>query len=283
MCQTLKQELMRRSNHLISNGLQRQRRVQQFFYCWVCIHYRGNVFTELLPSNTQRARWYHTSIFIFRNRDNRLKIPEYGSKQNSGTSFLSKKKITSRNHYATHDLRLSVSRYTSPSNEVTYLSAGFFVTMRHSALLCVLKTQCTAGGSCDRMIMEYTHVEYCNMLLILGTCNNRADNCCKEIHATLSWSTLSRVYCVSTSGAESLYDRKCTTYGTREYRSPINCTDTSQWRVHNWSCGSREVEKLTRYRKITGSLPTESPRSTSWRSVSSIPLLAERTFVPRLS
>jgi hypothetical protein len=33
------------------HGSHRKRRVQQFFFCCVCIHCRGNVFTEPLPSN----------------------------------------------------------------------------------------------------------------------------------------------------------------------------------------------------------------------------------------
>jgi hypothetical protein len=36
---------------LIRHGSHTKRRVQQFFYCCVCILYRGNVFTEPLPSN----------------------------------------------------------------------------------------------------------------------------------------------------------------------------------------------------------------------------------------
>jgi hypothetical protein len=36
---------------LIRQGPYWKRRVQQFFYCCVCIRYRGNVSTEPLPSN----------------------------------------------------------------------------------------------------------------------------------------------------------------------------------------------------------------------------------------
>jgi hypothetical protein len=50
----------------------RKRRVQQFSYCWVCIHCCRNVFTKSLPSNdrgdthidTQTARWSHKPTFI---------------------------------------------------------------------------------------------------------------------------------------------------------------------------------------------------------------------------
>jgi hypothetical protein len=48
------QEVLGRTNRplsLILHGPHWKRRVQQFFYCCVCIYYRGNVSTELLPSN----------------------------------------------------------------------------------------------------------------------------------------------------------------------------------------------------------------------------------------
>jgi hypothetical protein len=46
--------------------------------------------------------------------------------------------------------------------------------------MCTQDTQCTAGLSCDRMIMEYTHDEYCEMLLTLGACNSRAGTAARE-------------------------------------------------------------------------------------------------------
>jgi hypothetical protein len=49
-----------------------------------------------------------------------------------------------------------------------------FVTVIGSELLGVPKMQCTGRVSCDQMIIQYTHEEYCNMLLTLGTCNSRA-------------------------------------------------------------------------------------------------------------
>jgi hypothetical protein len=50
----IKQEVLRRTNPLVSlirHGPHWKRRVQQLFYCFVCIRYRGNVSTESLPSN----------------------------------------------------------------------------------------------------------------------------------------------------------------------------------------------------------------------------------------
>jgi hypothetical protein len=49
-----KQDILGRTNRrlsLIRHEPHRKRRIQQFFYCCVCIRYRGNVSTEALPSN----------------------------------------------------------------------------------------------------------------------------------------------------------------------------------------------------------------------------------------
>ena len=61
--------------------------------------------------------------------------------------------------------------------------------------------------------------------------------------------------------------------------SPTAYTDTSPWRCHNCSCGTRVVEKPTRYLKRTWTLPTEGSVIASWRSVASITLLAKRAYV----
>jgi hypothetical protein len=48
------EEVLGRTNRLLSliwHGPHWKRRVQQFFYCCMCIRYRGNVSTEPLPSN----------------------------------------------------------------------------------------------------------------------------------------------------------------------------------------------------------------------------------------
>jgi hypothetical protein len=58
------------TEYLIWHGPHRKHRVQQFFWCRVCIRCRGNMFAESLPSNdrggcadTQTARWSHTPPF----------------------------------------------------------------------------------------------------------------------------------------------------------------------------------------------------------------------------
>jgi hypothetical protein len=70
----IKQEVLGRTNRILSliHGPHCKRRLQQFFYCSVCIRYRVNVSTEPLPSNdtgtfTERSRaairgdtWTHT-------------------------------------------------------------------------------------------------------------------------------------------------------------------------------------------------------------------------------
>ena len=61
--------------------------------------------------------------------------------------------------------------------------------------------------------------------------------------------------------------------------SPTACTDISPWRCHNCRCGTRAVEKSTRYRKRTGTIPTEGSVIASWRSIASITLLAKCAYV----
>jgi hypothetical protein len=48
------QKVLGRTNRLLSlirHGSYWKRRVQQFFYCWMCIRYRDNVSTEPMPRN----------------------------------------------------------------------------------------------------------------------------------------------------------------------------------------------------------------------------------------
>jgi hypothetical protein len=52
--ETLIKQVLGRTNRLLSlirHGQHWKRRVQQFFYCYVCIRYHCNVSTEPLPSN----------------------------------------------------------------------------------------------------------------------------------------------------------------------------------------------------------------------------------------
>ena len=60
--------------------------------------------------------------------------------------------------------------------------------------------------------------------------------------------TVIRLKCFSKCAALSPWDRKFNIYGCHECRSPTDCKDTSQWRCHICICGTRTVEKLTRYR-----------------------------------
>jgi hypothetical protein len=60
-------------------------------------------------------------------------------------------------------------------NQSQILLTGIIVTTIDVTLLGALKTDCRAGASCDRMI-----VEYCNVLLILGICNSRVGTATQE-------------------------------------------------------------------------------------------------------
>jgi len=57
------------------------------------------------------------------------------------------------------------------------------------------------------------------------------------MHGNLHYIILVKVNCVTMAAAGSLWGRKCNSYGTREFRSPTNCKNTSHWRCHNCSCG----------------------------------------------
>jgi hypothetical protein len=55
-----------------------------------------------------------------------------------------------------------------------------FYTATHKAyhvavtVLLNVNVQCTARWSCDQRVMEYTHYEYCDMLLTVGACDSQA-------------------------------------------------------------------------------------------------------------
>jgi hypothetical protein len=102
------QEILGRTNLLLSLIRHRphwKRRFQQFFYCCVCIRYRGNISTEPLPSNckgmfieplpsndkgiftgplpsndwggytdTQTATWSQNHTLFFKNKESRLRV-----------------------------------------------------------------------------------------------------------------------------------------------------------------------------------------------------------------
>jgi hypothetical protein len=50
------------SFHLIRYGPPRKHRFQQLFYCYVCFHCRGEVFTEPLPSNVLLFWLYYSAL-----------------------------------------------------------------------------------------------------------------------------------------------------------------------------------------------------------------------------
>jgi hypothetical protein len=57
-------------------------------------------------------------------------------------------------------------------------------------------------------------------------------------------------------GVVSSWGRKRNAYDKREWRSPTDCMNTSQWRCHNCSCGMRAVKKLMRYYTKVGTIST---------------------------
>jgi hypothetical protein len=70
---------------MIRHGSHRKRRVQKFFYCYICIHCRGNVFTQSFSSNDMRNAHTDThthslqgdllnSVLFTQNGGRRLKV-----------------------------------------------------------------------------------------------------------------------------------------------------------------------------------------------------------------
>ena len=151
------------------------------------------------------------------------------------------------------------SRYTSLWSEAALFSAVLFVTTVYSVVRCTSDTLCTAGLSCYPVITEYTYDEYCDILLNIRP-------------ALLDSNTRYALLYIGrrhpdANGLRQLEERLHeteghNTFGSCECRSSAHCTDTSQWRCHNWSCGTRAVEKLTLSRTRTGTIPTKVSRRT---------------------
>jgi hypothetical protein len=127
-------------------------------------------------------------------------------------------------------------------------------------------TQCTAGLSCDRIIMEYTHDEYWDMLLTVSACNSRAGTAAWAYVLCHLWQCHPDANVFRRLEQHPCETGSVTLNGTCQYRSPTDCTDIGQWR-HNCSCGTRAVENLMLYFTRIETIPT---RSTSWWSVASI-------------
>jgi hypothetical protein len=70
------------------------------------------------------------------------------------------------------------------------------------------------------------------------------------LHGNTGYVILGHV--IQTIGTASLLDKKGNTYGPREYRSSMDSTDSCQWWYHDFSCRTRDMEKLTRYHMIIG-------------------------------
>jgi hypothetical protein len=124
--------------------------------------------------------------------------------------------------------------------------------------------RCTPGNS-TQLGSRTTHNEYCDLLLTVGL-HSPTD--------TAAWICVPRYFGrrhADTNVFRRLEQRLCETGsdGICECRSPTNCMDTSQWKCHNCSCGSRVLETLTQHRTTVGATPNRgsSKYSASWRSI----------------
>jgi hypothetical protein len=78
----------------------------------------------------------------------------------------------SKKCHTIYDLRCLVFEIVSPSSRVTHFSAALSRQHIKRIVRCTQDIQCTAGLSCNQMIMEHTHDKYCDMLLTL--CSSQA-------------------------------------------------------------------------------------------------------------
>jgi len=114
------------------------------------------------------------------------------------------------------------SRFMSPPKGVTQSAA----LCRHDdAERCAVWLEAHSGhhGCLYRIIMEYTHDDYCDMLLIFGVCNSRAGNDARKFALSV-WRQL----------YAKCFDEH---HATCEWNSLSHCTGTSQWKCHNCNCG----------------------------------------------
>lgn len=129
------------------------------------------------------------------------------------------------------------------------------------------------------MTVAYTQDEHCGFFLTPAGCNGLAGTDAME--CALGFPGWVRPYDdVFRWSQEQLRETwSITTMKHVNVASPTACTDTSPWRCHNCSCGTRAVEKPTRYRKRTGTIQTEVSVIASWRWIASITLLAKCAHV----
>jgi hypothetical protein len=79
------------------------------------------------------------------------------------------------------------------------------------------------------------------------------------------------------------WDRKCHKYGSCTCSSSADCKERRQRMWHNCSCVRITLKKLTRCHTRIGTTPINGPRRTSCLQILSIPVIAERTSLPRWS
>lgn len=149
---------------------------------------------------------------------------------------------------------------------------------RKSALSGVLKTQCAAGLICDRMDMEYTHYECCNLPLTF---------CCCSSPACTGASSCWLLYPVRLSPHATVFQRLQMRF--RETRRVIFSVflNAGRSRVVQRAANENDIIAAAEWEqwKISWGISRELglsqsrvPWSSSWRSVEFISLLAEGTY-----
>jgi hypothetical protein len=93
--------------YLIGHGPHRKHRVQQFFYCCVCIRCRGNVFTEPLPSNKLLSINKRGNRQPHRQQGDLISLPLSFQNKESGLKILT----ASINNFERTNKRMNVGMY----------------------------------------------------------------------------------------------------------------------------------------------------------------------------
>jgi hypothetical protein len=143
-------------------------------------------------------------------------------------------------------------------------SAVLFVTTTKRAVRCAQDIQRTAGLSCDRMTVEYTHDKHCDMF-----CDGRARTDVRDFALNSPVPGHRDVNVFRLFVQRPLQTRSA---DTGEDRLPTECTDSSRGRCYS---GAHVVSHEN------WEYPSKSLQCTRWRLIGSIRLLAESTSVSR--
>jgi hypothetical protein len=110
---------------LIRHRPHRKRCVQQFFYCWVCISCRANVFTEPLPSNDRGVHRLMGGFYEIHHRD-RLRWHDIHTKCHKDW-FKHQNLIGGIHRHRQHDILMSTFFFQNKESMLIYCVPSYLV------------------------------------------------------------------------------------------------------------------------------------------------------------